>query len=131
MSDRPAGVSTQQVDNDRVRVTESPCRDKICIAAGWLEKTDDWTACLPNRVFVRVVDNGCGIEASGLHSVFTPFFSTKGEYAATGSVQAEVKGPGLGLSVSESIVRQHGGTVTAESVEDKGSTFTVWLPLSG
>jgi hypothetical protein len=50
----PIGVTIVEIDGNRVRVTESPCRDKICIAAGWLENTDDWTACLPNRVFVRV-----------------------------------------------------------------------------
>ncbi len=50
----PIGQTIVEIDGNRVRVTESPCRDKICIAAGWLENTDDWAACLPNRVFVRV-----------------------------------------------------------------------------
>ncbi len=50
----PIGRTIVEIDGNRVRVTESPCRDKICIAAGWLENTDEWTACLPNRVFVRV-----------------------------------------------------------------------------
>ncbi len=50
----PIGQTIVEIDGNRVRVTESPCRDKICIAAGWMENTDDWTACLPNRVFVRV-----------------------------------------------------------------------------
>jgi len=50
----PLGITHVEIDGDRVRVTSSPCRDKICIAAGWLELSGDWTACLPNRVFVRV-----------------------------------------------------------------------------
>ena len=50
----PIGRTIVEIDGNRVRVTESPCRDKICIAAGWMENTDEWTACLPNRVFVRV-----------------------------------------------------------------------------
>ena len=50
----PIGNTLIEIDEGRVRVTESPCRDKICIAAGWQESTGDWAACLPNRVFVRV-----------------------------------------------------------------------------
>ena len=52
--DGPIGHTHVEISGNRVRVTESPCRDKICVAAGWLENTGDWTACLPNRVFVRV-----------------------------------------------------------------------------
>lgn len=50
----PLGETMVHVRDGRVRVHESPCRDKICIAAGWLDQTGQWTACLPNRVFVRV-----------------------------------------------------------------------------
>jgi len=50
----PIGNTFVEIAGNRVRVTESPCRDKICIAAGWQESTGDWAACLPNRVFVRV-----------------------------------------------------------------------------
>ncbi|MBU8913195.1 MAG: NusG domain II-containing protein [Spirochaetales bacterium] len=52
--DGPIGHTHVEIKGNRVRVTESPCRDKICVAAGWLANTGDWTACLPNRVFVRV-----------------------------------------------------------------------------
>lgn len=50
----PIGDTIVEIMDGKVRVTESPCRDKICIAAGWLTTTGDWTACLPNRVFVRI-----------------------------------------------------------------------------
>lgn len=50
----PLGHTHVVIQDSRVRITESPCRDKICIAAGWLEHTGEWTACLPNRIFVRV-----------------------------------------------------------------------------
>ena len=50
----PIGETRIEIDDGRVRVIESPCRDKICIAAGWLETNGQWAACLPNRVFVRV-----------------------------------------------------------------------------
>lgn len=50
----PLGETIVEIEGGRVHVHESPCRDKICIAAGWLDTTGQWTACLPNRVFVRV-----------------------------------------------------------------------------
>lgn len=50
----PLGATIVEIAGERVRVTESPCRDKICIAAGHLDETGQWTACLPNRVFVSV-----------------------------------------------------------------------------
>lgn len=50
----PLGETIVEIEDGRVHVHESPCRDKICIAAGWLDATGQWTACLPNRVFVRV-----------------------------------------------------------------------------
>ncbi len=50
----PLGETVVEIEDGRVHVHESPCRDKICIAAGWLDTTGQWTACLPNRVFVRV-----------------------------------------------------------------------------
>ena len=58
----PIGETVIRVQDGRVHVHESPCRDQICVAAGWLEATGQWTACLPNRVFLRVeggeVENG-------------------------------------------------------------------------
>lgn len=50
----PIGATLIEIAGERVRVTESPCRDKICIAAGHLDEAGQWTACLPNRVFVTV-----------------------------------------------------------------------------
>jgi len=68
---------------------------------------------------VRVSDTGHGIPAAQLDHVFDPFFTTK---------LAE-KGTGLGLSICHTIVKQHGGSISAESVEGASSTFTVRLPL--
>jgi len=52
--DGPIGHTHVEIDGTRARVVSSPCRDQICVAAGWLESNGDWTACLPNRVFLRV-----------------------------------------------------------------------------
>ncbi|WP_455381629.1 NusG domain II-containing protein [Salinispira pacifica] len=54
----PIGETVIQIRNHEVRVLSSPCRDKICIAAGWLSHPGQWTACLPNKVFVRVEGGG-------------------------------------------------------------------------
>lgn len=42
------------IDNGYVQVTDSACRDKLCVLAGKLSKPGQWTACLPNGVYVRV-----------------------------------------------------------------------------
>jgi len=69
-------------------------------------------------VCLTVTDNGPGIPAENLPRLFEPFFTTKdpGE------------GTGLGLSVTQGIVRDHGGWIEVESQVGVGSRFTIWLP---
>lgn len=70
-------------------------------------------------VIVQVCDTGCGIAHDVIDRIWDPFFTTK-----------EVgKGVGLGLALSYNIVKRHGGEITVESHEGKGSTFTVTLPV--
>lgn len=61
----PIGHTHIEIEGGRARVVASPCRDQICVAAGWLEASGNWTACLPNRVFVRVEggDRSDGVDA--------------------------------------------------------------------
>jgi two-component system NtrC family sensor kinase len=73
-----------------------------------------------NAAVIQVSDTGCGIPEENLVKIFDPFFTTK----PTG------KGTGLGLWISSTIIRRHNGTLTAESVPGKGSTFTARLPLA-
>ena len=70
--------------------------------------------------YVRVSfqDTGCGIPPENMGELFTPFFTTK----------REVKGVGLGLSVSYGIIERHGSRIEVQSEVGKGSTFTVYLP---
>jgi signal transduction histidine kinase len=72
-----------------------------------------------NSIRVRVSDNGRGIAAELLPRIFDPFFTTK----TVGS------GTGLGLTVSNDIVKAHGGSIEVASTVGKGSTFTVSLPV--
>jgi hypothetical protein len=52
--DGPLGRTEIEIDAGRVRVLDSPCRDKICVTGGWVSQSGQWIACLPNRVFLRV-----------------------------------------------------------------------------
>lgn len=52
-----AGISKLEIAGGRIRFLESPCPNKICINAGWLQHGGDFAACLPNRVAVEVAAN--------------------------------------------------------------------------
>ena len=43
-----------EIDGGRARGIDSPCRDKICVRAGWLERPGDVAVCLPQRVIVEI-----------------------------------------------------------------------------
>jgi signal transduction histidine kinase len=93
-------------------------RGRVRVATG-LTQLDIATGGNGNRNFgvIEVSDNGPGIPAAVRSRLFDPFFTTKKE------------GTGLGLSISQKIVRDHGGTITVSSVEGKGTTFQINLPV--
>jgi len=70
-------------------------------------------------VVVSVRDNGSGISSADLQQIFTPFFTSK-----EGS-----RGTGLGLSVSLGIAQSHRGTIEVDSEVDRGSVFSLVLPV--
>lgn len=53
--DGPLGITRIEIDNGRARVVASPCEQKICILAGWLEHTGETAACVPNRVAISLL----------------------------------------------------------------------------
>jgi signal transduction histidine kinase len=73
---------------------------------------------------LEVTDHGLGILAADLPHIFERFYRGS-------NVDELITGTGLGLSGVRQAVETHGGTVTATSVEDKGSTFCVRLPIGG
>ncbi|MBN2043679.1 MAG: GAF domain-containing protein [Anaerolineales bacterium] len=73
---------------------------------------DDWLG-------IRIEDTGIGIEEEHMDKIFEPFFTTK----------PSGEGTGLGLSVSYSIVSEHGGYIDVVSTKGEGATFTIWLPI--
>jgi PAS domain S-box-containing protein len=78
--------------------------------------------------FLTVRDTGVGIPKDKIGSIFTPFFSQKGEFAPPGSPLQRVSGVGLSLAVCHSLVSGHGGSIEVESRAGEGATFTVCLP---
>jgi two-component system cell cycle sensor histidine kinase/response regulator CckA len=71
---------------------------------------------------IDVADLGTGIAADTLPKIFDPYFSTK--------QRGSQKGMGLGLTISHSIIQQHGGTLTVDSVANVGTTFHIYLPAT-
>ena len=63
-------------------------------------------------------DNGSGIPADVLDSIFIPFFTTR------------PNGSGIGLSLAKQIMQLHQGSIQVHSVEGAGSAFQLWFPLS-
>lgn len=88
----------QTVDGARVEVTVS------------LDET-------AQRLNIDVVDNGSGIPEEKIDAIFTAFESSKGN-----------RGTGLGLPVSQKILREHGGDIVVQSKVDAGSRFTLYFP---
>jgi heavy metal sensor kinase len=74
---------------------------------------------------IEVRDNGIGIPEEALPKLFNRF------YRVDSSRSRDVEGSGLGLSLADWIVRQHGGRIEVESQLEKGSLFRVVLPVSG
>jgi signal transduction histidine kinase len=71
-------------------------------------------------VVLSVADNGPGIPPDKLESIFKPLFTDKPK-----------GGTGIGLSVSRTLARQHGGDITAENLPEGGARFVLRLPVTG
>ncbi|HYI01518.1 PAS domain S-box protein [Hyalangium sp.] len=73
-----------------------------------------------NDIVVRLKDTGRGMSPETLGKLFTPFFTTK----------PPGEGTGLGLSICYAIIKRHKGRIEVESELGKGTTFTVYVPLT-
>lgn len=79
---------------------------------------------VPDKPYVEmsVKDTGIGIPPKDMSKVFSKFFR------AENVVKHETEGSGLGLYITKNIINRHGGTIWAESVIDRGTTFFFTLP---
>jgi PAS domain S-box-containing protein len=84
---------------------------------GWLSIA---THAENGQAVVEIADTGAGIPPDHLSRIYDPFFTTK----------PIGQGTGLGLSITYGIVREHGGVITCESTEGKGTTFRLAFPLA-
>ncbi|MFO7445850.1 MAG: ATP-binding protein [Ignavibacteriaceae bacterium] len=92
------------------------CISKDCSWQKW-DAVD--TGGLKEYIEIKISDTGCGIPRENISKIYEPFYSTKGQ-----------KGTGLGLSVIWGIIDNHNGTINVESELNKGTTFTIHLPIN-
>ena len=71
------------------------------------------------RVMISVADNGCGISSDELPYIFDRFYQAKNAG----------RGTGIGLAIVKAFTELHHGEVSATSIEGKGSTFTIYIPV--
>ena len=72
-----------------------------------------------NYVRIIIKDNGTGIPRENLSRIFDPYFTTK--------KKKEHGGIGLGLAISDTIIKYHNGLISVESIVDSGTTFSIYL----
>ncbi len=72
---------------------------------------------------LEIQDSGIGIPQDRWHLLFRPF------QQIDSSLTRKHEGTGLGLSLTKRLAELHGGTLSFDSILDKGSTFRIWLPL--
>lgn len=77
-----------------------------------------------DEVVVRIADTGLGIAATDLTHLFERFYRVP-------HAENKAEGSGMGLAIAKKIVEQHGGRITVASIPEKGTTFTIHLPLTG
>ena len=74
-----------------------------------------------DQIIIQIVDNGKGMSPEVLRQALNAFFTTK----PVGS------GTGIGLSLTERIIKRHGGMIDIPSKEGEGTTVTMTLPVGG
>ncbi len=107
--DRISQVLSNIITNS---IKYSPDNSNILIST---DKTD-------KHIKIIIEDNGIGIPKDDLGRIFERFYRVdKARSRAMG-------GTGLGLAISKEIMELHGGMITAESIYEKGTTMTLWIP---
>lgn len=87
-----------------------------------IDQEDSLTPKQGKYLRISIEDHGTGIPEEVLGKIFEPYFSTK--------EMGKQKGMGLGLSISHSIIKKHGGDIQVASKEGEGTTFFIYLPAT-
>lgn len=95
----------------------TPSGGKVTVELGLLTETDN------HQVLLNVRDTGIGIPADMTEKIFERFYQLN----VPGEIQSN--GSGIGLVITREFVKLHGGTISVESEPEKGSCFTVLLPV--
>jgi PAS domain S-box-containing protein len=119
--DKPLPIikgNPQQLEQVIINLINNACQavtdteQKISVEAGMIEDA--------NFIFVRIEDEGAGIDRENLKHIFDPFFTTKRDSGGTG----------LGLYISYNIIRSHGGELLVHSEKGKGTFCEIILPIN-
>ncbi len=78
------------------------------------------TTCDENDVFIKIKDNGTGMDQQTQKKIFEPFFTTKdvGE------------GTGLGMSIAYNTIKKHNGVISVDSLPGQGTEFILQIPIN-
>ncbi|MEO8403254.1 MAG: two-component regulator propeller domain-containing protein [Chitinophagaceae bacterium] len=89
-----------------------------------LEHADNKTDQSNTWLAIKITDTGIGIPDDKKEKIFTLFFQNDTDASILN------QGTGIGLSITREFVKMHGGTITVDSEQDKGTTFTILLPFT-
>jgi signal transduction histidine kinase/ActR/RegA family two-component response regulator len=98
---------------------------QICVSLQYFDVSPEFAVIHPplrpgGHVCLCITDTGHGMDAATIKRIFEPFFTTK----------APGEGTGLGLAVVQAIIQGHDGVLTVESQLNRGSSFSIYLPLA-
>lgn len=96
-----------------------PAGGRITILADKVARNEETPVPAP-AVWIEIEDDGCGIDDDIKDKIFQPFFSTK----------RKNHGSGLGLASVWKTIQAHGGEIRVDSVQDKGTSFKIYLPMN-
>jgi len=77
-----------------------------------------------DHIHIEVIDTGIGISSDDVEKIFDLFYRAKDERVT------KMTGSGLGLTIAREVIRLHGGDISVQSELNKGSTFTLTLPIT-
>jgi signal transduction histidine kinase len=108
-------------DEDRISQVITNLIDNAVKFTGEGGELKVWTYCSENKVHVNISDTGAGIPAEDQPYVFERFFKVDKSHSQG------TPGTGIGLSIVKRIIAQHGESISLQSAEGKGTTFTFTL----